>query len=272
VLVCTLGDALLDVIVRVERPFERDDDSPARTRVGAGGQAANVAAWAASLGADARVVARLGDDDVGRLVAAELRARRVELSGPVAGTTGVVVSIVEADGRRSLLSDPGAAPGLRPEELDVRWLRGCDVLHLSGYALVRRPIDEAGARAAGAVKAQGGRISVDLATWTAIRDFGAERLRVRLAELEPDVVFATERELEVLGAEPSTATLVVKRGADGCTVVGVGQREDHAALPVEEVVDTTGAGDALAAGFLVGGIELGLDAAARCVSQLGAMP
>jgi len=272
VLVCALGDALLDVVVRLERPFEQDDDNPAHARVGAGGQAANVAAWAASLGAEARLVTRLGADDAGRLVDGELQARRVERLGPVAGRTGVVVSLVGADGGRSLVSDPGASPGLRPQDLEVGWLRGCDVLHLSGYALVRSPIDEAGARAAGAARAQGGRISVDLAAWTAIRDFGPERLRARLAELAPDVVFATERELEVLGAEPVAATLVVKRGAAGCTVVGASEREEHAALPVEEVVDTTGAGDALAAGFLVGGIELGLEAAARCVSQLGAMP
>ena len=87
-----------------------------------------------------------------------------------------------------------------------------DVLFLSGYALVRRPIDEAGAKAAGAVRAQGGRVAVDLASWSAIQDFGARRFEARLAALEPDVVFAGERELATLEDLPSAPTLVVKRG------------------------------------------------------------
>jgi sugar/nucleoside kinase (ribokinase family) len=81
----------------------------------------------------------------------------------------------------------------------------------------------------------------------------------------PDVVFATEREREAVGELDSR--WVVKRGAKGLTVDG----RDYAA-PATEVVDTTGAGDALAAGFLIGGPELGLAAAARCCAQLGAMP
>jgi 2-dehydro-3-deoxygluconokinase len=82
---------------------------------------------------------------------------------------------------------------------------------------------------------------------------------------EPDVIFATEREQEVFGS--LEAEWVVKRGAAGVRVAGV----DHPALPTE-VVDPTGAGDAFAAGFLVGGVVLGLEAAARCVAKLGAMP
>ena len=66
-------------------------------------------------------------------------------------------------------------------------------------------------------------------------------------------------------------TLVVKRGARGCVVIREGRFEEHAALPAG-VVDTTGAGDAFAAGFLVGGPDLALRAAARCVARMGAMP
>ncbi len=78
-------------------------------------------------------------------------------------------------------------------------------------------------------------------------------------------MFATEREREAFGE--LDAAWVVKRGAAGVNVDGV----DHPALPTE-VVDPTGAGDAFAAGFLVGGVELGLEAAARCCARLGAMP
>jgi sugar/nucleoside kinase (ribokinase family) len=170
-----------------------------------------------------------------------------------------------------MLTDRGVSPLFRAEEIDVGWLRGCDVLHLSGYALLGGPIAEAGAKAAGAARAQGARISVDLASAEGIRDFGAELLQARLEQLAPDIVFATERELEALGREPGAAVLVVKHGPDGVTVTIDRIREEHAARPVE-LIDPTGAGDALAAGFLVGGIELGLEAAARCVSTPGAMP
>ena len=170
-----------------------------------------------------------------------------------------------------MLTDRGPSPQLRADEIDVAWLRGCGVLHVSGYAMLDDPIAEAAARAAGAARAQGARISVDLASARGIADLGAAPLLARLEELAPDVVFAGDGELEALGREPRSGTLVVKHAARGATVVQDGNREEHAALAVD-VVDPTGAGDALAAGFLVGGIELGLEAAARCVSQAGAMP
>jgi ribokinase len=272
VILCALGDLMLDLIVRIERPLARGDDTPALTRAGAGGQDANVAAWAAALGAQSRLIAKWGGDTPGRLVAAEVGARRVEVLGSMApGRNGVVISIVERDGERSMLSDPGVSADLRAEELETEWLAGCDALYLSGYALLRRPIDEAGTVAAAAVRAEGGVVAVDLSTWTAVRAFGAARFLARLEEIQPDVVFANERELEELGAEPPAGTIVLKRGAAGAVVSTGGQRTEHAAKTVE-VVDSTGAGDALAAGFLVGGIELGLEAAARCVAKLGAMP
>ena len=161
VLLCTLGDVLLDVIVRLEQPLARGDDARASARAGAGGQAANVAAWAVELGAQGRIVGKRGDDEAALLVERELLAHGVELVGPtVAAAGGIVVSLVDPDGERSMLSDRGVSPTLRAEELDVAWFRGCDALHLSGYALLARPIDEAGAKAAGAVRAQGGTISV----------------------------------------------------------------------------------------------------------------
>jgi sugar/nucleoside kinase (ribokinase family) len=155
---------------------------------------------------------------------------------------------------------------LRAEELEVRWLGGCDWLHLSGYSLLRRPIEEAAAKATGAVQAQGGRVSIDLATAAGIAEYGPERLLGRLELLRPDVVFANEGELAAIGGNVP-GTLVLKRGAGGFTV----DRTDYTALPAE-VVDTTGAGDALAAGYLVGGPKLAAETAARCVAQVGAMP
>jgi sugar/nucleoside kinase (ribokinase family) len=265
--ICTLGDLLLDVVVRTHGASGPEVEGAAETRVGAGGQAANVAAWAAELGAEARFVGKRGSDAVGEIAAREVSSRGVELLGPVEdGRNGVVVSLVSADGSRTMLTDRGVAPFLRAEELDVRWFAGCEWLHLSGYSLLRRPIEEAAAKAAGAIQAQGGGISIDLATAAGIAEYGAEKLLSRLKLLSPDLVFANESELAAIGGEVP-GRLVLKRGADGFSADGV----DHPALPAD-VVDTTGAGDALAAGFLVGGPKLAAEAAGRCVAQLGAMP
>jgi sugar/nucleoside kinase (ribokinase family) len=272
----TLGDVLLDVVVLLSEPLVPGGDVRASTRAGAGGQAANVAAWAAELGADTRCIAKRGDDPAGELVARELAAHGVELVGPAPnGATGVVVSVVR-DGDRSLASDRGVAPSLAPEELDAAWL-ACDVLHLSGYALLREPIAGTALLAARLAREQGARVSVDVAAWTEIRSYGPVRFRELLDELEPDILFATEAEWELLGGAYLSAPVgVLKRGARGCTVFTEDAKLDFAALDTE-VVDPTGAGDALAAGFLLGGsleeaARRGLDAAARCVAKVGSLP
>jgi sugar/nucleoside kinase (ribokinase family) len=274
--IATLGDVLLDVVVLLAEPLAPGGDVRASNRAGAGGQAANVAAWAAELGAEARCIAKRGDDPAGELVARELAVHGVELVGPVAaGATGVVVSVV-GEGDRSLASDRGVAPSFAPEELDAGWL-ACDVLHLSGYALLQEPIDATALLAARLAREQGARVSVDVAAWTEIRNYGPVRFRDLLDELAPDVLFATEAEWELLGGAYLTAPVgVLKRGARGCTVFTQDAKLDFAAVTAE-VVDPTGAGDALAAGFLVGGsleeaARRGLDAAARCVATVGSMP
>ena len=254
-----LGDLLLDVIVRLDGPLVPGDDRMAETRVVAGGQAANVAAWASALGASARFVGRRGDDAAGELVGRALRAHGVDVVGPVAGRTGAVVSIA-SDGDRTMASDRGSAPDLDPHDLDESWF-DCDVLHLSGYSLLREPIATAATRAAHATRRYEGLVAVDVSTWSLVD----ETFRGRLHDLAPDVVFATEREQEAVGALDTR--WVLKRGASGLNVDG----RDYPAAATT-VVDTTGAGDALAAGFLIGGPELGLEAAARCCAQLGAMP
>ena len=153
-----------------------------------------------------------------------------------------------------------ARPDLRPEELEAEWFR-CDALHVSGYALMREPVASAALRAGELARAAGAQVSLDLSSWTLIDDAFRERARA----LAPALVFAVEHERDALG--DLTARWIVKRGADGVVVDG----EAFPAVPTE-VVDATGAGDAFAAGFLVGGVEAGLDAAARCCAKLGAMP
>lgn len=266
-LVCCLGDLTLDLVVRVDQPIAVGGDTDAEIVLAPGGQAANVAAWTATLGASARFIGSTGADDAGSIARVRLGARGVEVVGPVAGRNGLVCSLVSADGMRSLLSDRGAAAELRPEEIDPAWLDDCDHLFASGYALMREPARGAAQRAVEIARAAGSGVSVDLASWSAIRDSGVDAFGEAVRNLEPDVVFANEDEERVVGRLVDAAW-IIKRGARGCSFGG----DERAAIPVEHVVDSTGTGDALAAGWIVGGPELALEAAARCVQQLGAMP
>jgi sugar/nucleoside kinase (ribokinase family) len=268
VLLCTLGDLTLDVVVRLDGPLAPGGDTDARIGLAPGGQAANVAAWAAALGASARLIAKRGDDDAGTLAGRRLSERGVEIAGPVEGRNGIVCSLVSPDGERSMAADRGTAPELRPDELDPAWLEGCAHLFVSGYALLREPAATAAARAAELARGAGATVSVDLSSWSAIEAAGVEAFRARVLALAPDVVFANEDEERIVGGPLPGPTWILKRGPRGCSFAG----DERAALPVEEVVDTTGAGDALAAGYLIGGPELALAAAARCVQRLGAMP
>lgn len=272
-MICTLGDLLLDVIVRAPGPLAARADTAVETRVASGGQAANVASWVAELAEPARFIGKQADDAAGTLVRSLLEQRGVELAGPRAeGKTGVVVALVGADGDRTMATDRGIAPELREDELDPAWFAGCRWLHLSGYSLLADPIAGAALGGAHLAREGGARVSVDLSSWSAIRARGPQVFRATLEELAPDVVFANEPEWELVGGAYGLAeTAVVKRGSRGVVVLGAGGREEHTAIG-SEVVDTTGAGDALAAGFIVGGIELGLETAARCVAQLGAVP
>jgi sugar/nucleoside kinase (ribokinase family) len=264
---------LLDVIVRAPQPLAAGADTAAETRVASGGQAANVASWVADLGEPVRFVGQQADDAAGALVHSLLARRGVELAGPlVDGKTGVVVSLVGEDADRTMATDRGIAPELRADELDAAWFDGCRWLHLSGYSLLADPIAGAALAAGRLARAAGARVSVDLSSWSAIRARGPAVFRESLEQLAPDVVFANEPEWELVGGAYGLGeTAVVKRGSQGVIVLGPDGSEEHSAVG-SEVVDTTGAGDALAAGFIVGGIELGLETAARCVAQLGAVP
>jgi len=179
----------------------------------------------------------------------------------VEGRGGVVVSLRDARGQRTMASDRGVASLLDRSELDPAWVRDCDVLHVSGYCLLRDPM--AGAAIDAARHAR--RVTVDLASAHDIAIVGAQVFTARLEALAPDLAFATETER---AAVPDfDATWVIKLGAQGARFP-----EGLYEAPSVDAVDTTGAGDALAAGYLVGGPELAIEAAARSVGLVGAMP
>jgi sugar/nucleoside kinase (ribokinase family) len=160
-----------------------------------------------------------------------------------------------------MASDRGVAPLLEPSEVDPAWLHSCDVLHVSGYCLLREPMASAAIEAAKHAR----RVSVDLASAHDIEVVGAGQFAARLEALGPDLAFATETERSAV--PDFDATWVIKLGARGA-------RFPEGLYPAPAVVplDTTGAGDALAAGYLVGGPDCAIEAAARSVGLVGAMP
>jgi sugar/nucleoside kinase (ribokinase family) len=260
--ICTLGDLILDVVVLPDGPLIPDADTPARIHFVAGGQAANVAAWAAALGARSRLICKRGDDLPSRLATEEIERRGVEICGPTEeGRGGVVVSTRDSHGHRTMASDRGVASSLDLSDLNPAWVQSCDVLHVSGYCLLRESMAEAAIEAA----RHAPRVTVDLASAGDIARVGAERFLARLKALAPELAFATEAERAAV-SDFDTAW-VIKLGARGADFP-----EGLYPAPPVSPVDTTGAGDALAAGYLIGGPELAIEAAARCVSVVGAMP
>jgi sugar/nucleoside kinase (ribokinase family) len=167
-----------------------------------------------------------------------------------------------------MASDRAAGADLRADEVEEAWFEGCDHLFVSGYTLMREPARGAAFRAVELARRVSATVSVDLASWSAIRDVGAARFRELVVALAPDVVFVNEDEERTVGGPLPDVEWILKRGSRGCSFDG----DERPALLVEPVVDSTGAGDALAAGFVVGGPDLALEAAARCVARLGSMP
>lgn len=273
VTVCVAGDVMLDVLVLTQGPMKLDDDTPAAITLGAGGQAANVAAWVRALGGGARLYGPRTRDAVGQVIDAQLTARGIRLyAEPQDARCGAVVSLV-ASGTRSLASDPGDLEWIDDRLGDTSWLAGADWLHLSGYLLLRAPDPAVVIRASDAARRVGVRVAIDLASASMIETYGARAFSALVERIAPTVVFGNEPEWEVLGVLPGSmsAEAVVKRGARGSSFIAAGLQTSLEIVP-GPVVDVTGAGDALAAGYLVGGPEMAMVAAARCISQIGAQP
>jgi sugar/nucleoside kinase (ribokinase family) len=260
--ICAIGDLIMDVIVLPKAPLRPDGDTPASIQFCVGGQGATVAAWAAAMGARARLITARGSDFSGELGNAELISRGVEICGPVReGPGGVVVSVGDADGGRTMASDRGVATELSAADIEPAWVRSCDVLYVSGYCLLPETMSEAVIEAASLAP----RVVVDLASAHDIELTGGDVFLERLTALAPDLAFATEPERAAI---PDFATeWVIKLGARGARFP-----EGEFPAPAVRVVDATGAGDALAAGYLVGGPELAIEAAAKCISHVGGMP
>ena len=185
----------------------------------------------------------------------------------VPGSTGVVVSLSDGGDRRSMLTDRGVGAELAEADISPGWLAGCEWLHISAYAFAREPMRGAALAAARAARTATARVSVDLASTAVIESCGVTAFGALIAAVRPDVMFGNGAEAALLAGRLEADRVIVKLGAGG---VHVGGRH-YPALPTVPV-DATGAGDAFAAGYLMGGVALGLAAAARAVAKMGAMP
>jgi sugar/nucleoside kinase (ribokinase family) len=259
-----LGDLMLDVVIAPSEPLTPGTDVPGRVRLAQGGSAATTARWLGRLGADVSLIAAVGRDAAGRALVDAIRADGVtpRVSRVVGTRTGRIGVMVEPGGERSFVADRGAADRLDPTDLRADWFSGVDALHLPVYSLLGEPLGAAGRRAIELARQATALVSIDLASVGPLLADGRRAARALIGTVAPDLLFATAAEAEAfLGGRridrllDVTATAVVKRGARGATVL---TRSGGTAIRFEVaterlvVSDTTGAGDAFDAGFLVG--------------------
>ena len=247
-----IGDLVEDVVVWTGATVRRGTDNPAAVHRSRGGSAANVAAFAAGH-VPTRFVGRVGADTAGDALVEALTRLGVEVCVQRGGRTGSVVVIVEPDGERTMYPDRGASAELEP--VDAEWLDDTTVVHAPAYGFASGAGAPSVLGALASARARGAALSIDVSATALIDDVGIRRMRELLALLAPEFVFANgdeEATLGLLDAPPSPGSLiVVKDGPRPATVMHPdGVIELVPAIEVAGVRDTTGAGDAFAAGFL----------------------
>ena len=264
--VLVLGDLVLDVVLAPERAIESGTDVPGSVGIRQGGSAANTARWLARLGIDVQLVCAVGRDGAGRSLVSQLeadgvRVRAARIAGQRTGRVGVLVA---PNGERSFVADRRAALALRPDHLKDEWFARLDLIHMPAYSLMGEPIAAAARTAVGMARAiSGAEVSLDLSSIGPLLAEGRRAARELVASVKPDVLFATEAEVEAFlgrnagdGILDHAAIAVIKQGSRGARVVARGAAAEplrfDVATPQVTVADSTGAGDAFSAGFIAG--------------------
>jgi sugar/nucleoside kinase (ribokinase family) len=289
VTVVVVGDVATDVVAVLAGQPAPGSDRPASIRSRGGGAGANVAVHLAQLGTPVLLAGCIGDDAAGAGLVAELTAAGVGLAlRTVPGApTGTIVSLVEPDGQRSMLADRGANLDLRPD--DVPAPRPGGHLHLSGYTLLDAGPRAAGLAALAVATSAGCTVSVDPASTGPLATYGVDRWLADTAGATVLLPNADEAGL-LTGCTDAAdaaralarrhAVVAVSLGAEGA-LWAAGEVLVHRPALAADVVDTTGAGDAFAAGLLaawladrsgdpVRALDAGLARAAQVVGHLGA--
>jgi sugar/nucleoside kinase (ribokinase family) len=286
-----IGDVVTDVLALHPGPPKPGTDTDADIVVRAGGSAGNTAAWAAALGADVALLARVGTD-TGEWHRAQLAAAGVDpiLRIDPEHPTAIIIVMVDGTGERTFLTNRGAAGRIGPSDWDDVLLDGVGMLHVSGYTLFSEDGRELAALAMAAARRADVTISVDPASTGFLGDFGIDRFLAATAPARVVIPNADEAMLLTGAADPQTAALrlseryelaVVKLGAAGAVAARSGRQVVRRPAEPVTAVDSTGAGDAFAAGFLTArlsgaGIPAAVTAAchvgARAVSLVGGRP
>src|SRR5260221_3018088 len=259
-----------------------------------GGSAANTIVGIASLGARAAYVGKVKDDQIGRMYIHDIRAAGVAFeTRPAADgpATGCFYILVTPDGERTMNTYLGAAQELTSGDIDAAQIAASSVIYLEGYLWDPKNAKEAFLKASTIAHDAGRQVALTLSD-----SFCVDRYRGEFLDLmrggTVDLVFANEAELHSLYQTSDFDTALaqlrtdaklaaVSRGEKGCVVASKDSVAAVPAFPIREMVDTTGAGDLFAAGFLVGLVRgaghenagrLGALAAAEVIQHIGARP
>ena len=274
-IVC-VGDVMVDVLARLPGPLVVGSDTPAPIDFLGGGAAANVAAWSVASGAAATLLGRVGDDPLGRSAVAELAAAGVDMRVDFDGQrpTGTCIVLVDSSGERTMVP----AAGANDAAIDLATLPAdADWLYVSGYALFAAGSRASARQAIDVARERGWSIAVDAASAAPLATVGAETFlgwlggRILLLANDDEARVLTGLADPMLAAQRLAGRLgqaVVKLGAAGA-LWSDGSSACRSPAPPAKVVDTTGAGDAFAAGYLVtdGEARERLSGAARLAAQ-----